>query len=95
MDLGVAQLRIAQPGHRIVLVQPLLGPGGRLDMPLDQLQPERLGNLLGKHGFARAGFTLDQQRLLQTDRGINSHLQLIGCNVRLGSCKSHNFLLHK
>jgi hypothetical protein len=77
----VAELRIAQARHRVVLVQALLGLGGRLDVPLQQWHAERGGDFFGEHGFAGTGFALDQQRALQRHRGVDRELEVVGGDV--------------
>ncbi len=71
----IPELGVPQPGHRIVFIEPLLGLGGGLDVPADEVGTERLGNRLGQHRLAGARFTFDQQRLLQHDGGIDGHTQ--------------------
>ncbi len=56
----IAQLRIAQTTHRVVLVQPLLGFGGAFDMPLQQRHLQCVCHFFGQHGFTRTGFAFDQ-----------------------------------
>ena len=73
---GITQLRVAQTGDGIVLIQALLCLGRRLDMPLEKRQPERASHFLGKHGLAGARLTLDQQRALQGDGGIDGERQI-------------------
>ncbi len=77
----VAELGVAQAGHRVVFVQALLRLGGRLDMPLQQRHAQRGGHFLGQHGLAGAGLALDQQRTLQRARGIDGKLQVVGGHV--------------
>jgi len=61
----VAELRVAQPADRVVLVQALLRLGGGLDVPLEQRDPQRLRHLDRQHRFPGAGLALDEQRPLQ------------------------------
>jgi hypothetical protein len=66
MNALVAELAVAQAADGVVFVEPLLRLGGRLDVPFDQVDPERSGgDLAGELGLAGAGFALDQQRALQ------------------------------
>ena len=76
MDPRVAQLAVAQPRDRVVFVESLLGLGGRFDVPLDQRQAQRRGDLEGQHGLAGAGLALDQQRPLQGDGGVDGDLEV-------------------
>ncbi|MNL16311.1 hypothetical protein D3C87_1373460 [compost metagenome] len=81
VDLVVAELGVAQARHRVVLVQALLGLGGRLDVPLQQRHAQRGRHFLGQHGLAGAGLALDQQRPLQRAGGVDGQFQVIGGNV--------------
>ena len=74
---GVTELGVSQPGDGIVFVEPLLGLGGGLDVPADELGAQGLGHRLRQHCLARTGLTLDEQRLLQHDGGIDGHLQCL------------------
>jgi hypothetical protein len=95
VDFFVAQLRVAQTADRVVLVQALMGLGGGLDVPGDQLGAERFGQLLGEHGLAGARFALDQQRPLQGDGGVDRQLQVIGGDVGLGAFELHLLILER
>ena len=81
LDPLVAELAVAQAGHRVVLVEALLGLGGRLDVPGDQRRVQGLGHLVGQHRLAGAGLALDQQRPLQRDGGVDRDLQVVGGDV--------------
>jgi hypothetical protein len=81
----VAELAVAQPADGVVFVEPLLRAGGRLHVPLDQRQAERLGDLAGQFGLAGAGLALDQQRPLQRDRGIDRDGQVVGRHIGVGA----------
>jgi len=93
VDLVHAQLRVAQAAHRIVFVESLVGFGGGLDVPGDQLGAEGFRQLFGKHGLAGAGFALDQQRALQGDRRIDRELEVVGGDVGLGAFELHRKIL--
>jgi hypothetical protein len=75
--------------QRVVLVQPLLGGGGRLDVPADEVLAERLGDLLGEHRLARAGLALHKKRALEGDRGVDRDHQVLGGDVGFGSAEQH------
>ena len=81
LDALVAELAVAQPRDGVVLVEPLLGLGRRLDVPLDDRRAERLGDLEREHGLARAGLALDQERPLERDRGVDGDLEVVGRHV--------------
>ena len=70
-DLGVAELRIAQARHGIVLVQALLGLGGGLDVPLVERLRERPGDLGREQRLAGAGLAFDEQRARQHHRRVH------------------------
>ena len=72
----VAELAVAQPADRVVFVEALGGLGRRLDVPFDQRQAERGGDLAGELGLAGAGLALDEERPLQRDRGVDRHRQV-------------------
>src|ERR1700720_2573645 len=76
VDPGVAQLPVAQPRHGIVFVEALLGLCRRFDMPLDQRQAQRAGDLEGQHRLARPRVALYPQRGLQRDGGVDRDLQI-------------------
>ena len=71
----IPELGVPQSRHRIVFVEPLLGLGGGLDVPADEVSTERGGHCLGQHRLAGTGLTLDEQRLLQHDGGVDGHTQ--------------------
>ena len=62
-------------------------------MPFDEFGAERLGDFNGEDRFAGAGFPLDQERTLQSDRGIDGHFQIFGGDVILGAFKAHELFL--
>ena len=65
LEARIAELAVAQPRHGVVFVEALLRLGGRLDVPFDQVEPERGGDLAGEFGLAGAGLALDQQRAFE------------------------------
>ena len=81
----IAELAVAQARDGVVLVEPLLGLGGGLDVPGEQRRADALGDLFGQHGFARAGLALHQQRPLQHDGGVDRDLQVLGRHIGLGA----------
>src|SRR6266704_5886465 len=85
----VAELRVAQAAHRVVLVQALLRLGGGLDVPLEQRQAERLGHFHGEHGLAGPGLAFYQQRALQHNGRVDRERQVVGGNVGGGSVEAH------
>ena len=89
LDLLVAQLRVAQARHRVVFIQPLLGLGGGLDVPLQQGKIQGACHFLGQHGFARTGLAFDQQRPLQGGRGIDCQHQIRGGDVVFRALEFH------
>ena len=89
MNLVFAQLRIAQPGNRIVLIEPLLGLGGGLDVPLKQRPVQRFGHLDGKHRLTRSRLALDEQWPFQGNGGVDRHFQIVAGDVIIGSREFH------
>ena len=90
-DVLVAELRVAQPRHRVVFVQALLRLGRRLDVPLEQRPAERARDLLGEQRLAGAGLALDQQRALERERRVDRELQVVGGDVGVGAFEAHGF----
>ena len=84
-----AQLGVAEAGHRIILIQALLGQGGRLDVPGEQFFTQSIGNFVGQEGFSRARFSFDQQGALQINGRIDRNLQFRRGNVSGCSLKRH------
>ena len=89
-DARVAELAVAQPAHRVVLVEALQRLGGRLDVPLDERRLDRLGDLQRQHGLAGAGLALHQQRPLQGDGGVDGDLEIVGRDVVLRALELHD-----
>jgi hypothetical protein len=83
VDAAIAQLPVAQAGDGVIFIQALLRLGRRFDVPFDQFGARRLGDLIGKHGLARTGFALDQQRAAQGDGGVHRNLQIVGGDIAL------------
>jgi hypothetical protein len=77
----VAKLAVAQAGHGIVFIQALLGLGGRLDVPFEQVGLERAGHFVRQHGLAGAGLALDQQGALQNDGGVDGNAQVFSGDI--------------
>ena len=90
MDFLVTQLRVAQAGHRIILIEALLGLGSGFDVPLNQTLAEAERHLLGEHGLAGTRLTLDQQRARQSHRSVYCHAQIISRDVALSSLEFHH-----
>ncbi len=62
-DVGdplVAQLRVAQPRHRVVFVEPLLRLGRRLDVPLEKRPADRARDLDREQRLAGARLAFDE-----------------------------------
>ncbi|MNZ46617.1 hypothetical protein D3C78_643020 [compost metagenome] len=93
MNLVDAQLRVTQAADRVVLVEALVGLGGRLDVPGDQLGAKGFGQLLGKHGLAGARLALDQQRPLQGDRRVDRQFQVVCSDISAGAFELHEPIL--
>jgi hypothetical protein len=88
VDPRVAQLRIAQPRHRVVFVQALLGLGGGFDVPLDERPIQGQGDFLGQLGLAGARFALDQQWPTQGHGGVHRHHQIVGNDIAVGATET-------
>ena len=72
-----AELAVIQPLDNIIDVQAVLGLGGGLDVPDDELFAQRLRDGLGQHGLSRARFPLDEQGLLQHHGDVGRPEQLL------------------
>src|SRR5512132_2737719 len=80
-----AELRIAQPGDGVVLVESLLRLRRRLNVPFDQRRRQRPGDLVGENRLARAGLALDEKRTFERDRRIDREHQVFGRDVAVGA----------
>jgi hypothetical protein len=83
-DFLVAELRVAQARYGVVFVQALVRLGGGLDVPLQQRPAQRARHLFRQHGFPGAGFSLDQERALQDERGVDGEFEVIGGDIAVG-----------
>ena len=81
----VAELAVAQPADRVVLVEPLDRLGRRLHVPFEQRQTEAEGDLARQLGLAGAGLALDQKRPLERHRGIDRDGKIAGCHIGVGT----------
>ncbi len=88
VDLVIAKLPVAQARDRVIFVEALRRLGGRLDVPLDQRQPQRPCHFLRQHRLAGPRLPLHQQRPLQRDRGIDRDLQVTGRDIAVGGCET-------
>ena len=75
-DIAVAKAGVVEPLHGVVDVEPVLGLGGRLDVPGQQRLAEVLGDRLGQHGLAGARLAANQQRLLERAGDVHRVAQL-------------------
>jgi len=66
--------------------------GGGFDVPLDYRRTHRLGDFIGQNRLAGAGLALDEERAPEGHGGVDSYLQIIGCNIVLGTVKTHDYL---
>ena len=89
VDALVAELAVAQARDGVVLVEALVGLGRRLDVPLDDRYPERVGDLERKRGLAGAGLAFDEEGAAERDGGIDGHLQVVGRDVAAGAIELH------
>ena len=94
-DPLIAQLAVAQTADRVIFIQALLGFGGGLDVPLQQLHAQSFGHFFGQHGFARARLALDQQGAFQGDGSVDRQFEVLGGDVFVGALEFHDFLFRK
>ena len=89
MHALVAELRVAEPRHRVIFIEALLGFRRRLDVPLDDGGADGGCDLTRQHGLAGAGLALHEERAFEHDGGIDGRLEVIGCDVIGRSFKAH------
>ena len=82
-----AELAVIEPLNGVVDVQAVLGLGGGLDVPDDELLVQGVADGLGQLGLAGAGLALDQQGLLQGDGDVHDPEQVGGDDVIAASLK--------
>jgi hypothetical protein len=92
-DARVAELRIAQARDGVVFVEALLGSCRRFDVPGDERGAERAGDLLGEQSLACARLSLDEQRTLERDCGVDRGLELVARHIRSRALKTHRLPL--
>ena len=90
MDFFIAQLAVAQPADRVILIKALLGFGRGFHIPLDHFEPKTCGHLLGKLGFPGARFAFDQQGPFKGNRSIYCNSEIVGGDIVFGSSKLHD-----
>jgi hypothetical protein len=78
-------LTVAQTADGVVLIKAVVGLCRRLDVPCDQGRIERRRHFIGQNGLACARLTLDEQRALQRDGGIDRDLQFLGGDIVRGA----------
>ncbi len=88
VDPFVTQLRITQAADGVIFVQTLLRLGRRFDVPFDQFGVERLCDLVGQDGLARAGLSFDQQRTFKSRGRIDRDHQVLGSDVVVESLQA-------
>ena len=93
VDAGIAELRIAQPAHRVIFIEALLCLGGRFDMPFDQRGGESASDFMGEHRLSGTGFALDEKRTFENDCGVHRHGEITRRDIVLGALKMHGNLL--
>ena len=80
-DVAVAEAAVVQARHGVVDVEAVLRLAGRLHVPADELEPERLGQVLGEQRLAGARLAAHQQRPLERERHVHGLAQLVGRDV--------------
>ena len=84
-----AELAVVEPLDHVVDVQAVLGLGGGLHVPDDELLAQGVGDGLGKHGLAGAGLAFDEQGLAEGDGDVDGAHQLRGGHVLTASFEHH------
>ena len=82
-----AELAVVEPLDHVVDIQSVLGLGGGLDVPDDELLAQGIRHRLSQHGLASPRLALDEQRLLQCYSDVHRHHQLFGCHIVSGPGK--------
>ena len=80
-----AELAVIEPLHHVIDVETVLGLGGGLDVPDQQLFIQGGGDGLGQHGLARARLALDEQGLLQHHGNVHRAHQLLRGHIVLAA----------
>ncbi len=80
-----AELAVIQPLHHVIDIQAVLGLGGGLDVPDEQLFVQGGGDGLGQHGLAGARLALDEQGLLQHHGDVHRAHQLLRGHIVLAA----------
>ena len=88
MHAGIAQLPIAQAGHRVIFIQPLLRLGGAFDIPFNERRARGLGDFVGQHSLAGARLALYQQGPAQHHRSVHRHFQIVGGDIVGGAIET-------
>ena len=76
-----AELAVVEPLDGVVDVQAVLGLGGGLDVPDDELLVQSVADGLGQLGLAGAGLPFDEQGLFQGDGDVDDPQQVGGDHV--------------
>ena len=92
-----AELAVIQPLDHVVDIQAVLGLGGGLDVPDDQLFAQGFGDGLSQHRLSRARLPFDQQGLLEHHSDIHRPHQFLGSDIVLASlkCLTHSSILSR
>ena len=84
----IAQLAVAQTRHRIVFVEALLRLRRRFDVPGNQVSGDPVGDLMGEDCLTGPRLSLDEQRALECDRGIDRHPKVLRSDIRVGALET-------
>ena len=76
-----AELAVVEPLDHVVNVQSVLGLGGGLHVPDDELLAQGVRHRLGKHRLAGARLAFDQQGLFQRDGDVHGGHQILRRHV--------------
>jgi hypothetical protein len=85
----VAELAVAQARDGVVLVEPGLGLGGRLDVPAVQRQAQRSRHLLGQHRLAGASSPLTSSGRSSVTAASHREPELVRRHVALAAPEPH------
>src|ERR1019366_1274100 len=79
LDVAVAEAGVVKALHRVVDVEAILGARRRLDGPVNELEPQRLGDGLGQQGLSGARLALDEEGALERQGAVDGRFErLVG-----------------
>jgi hypothetical protein len=84
----VAELAVAQPRDRVVLIKTLLRLCRRFDVPGDQVLADAARDFMGEDSFAGSRLAFDEQGALERDRSVDGDPQILGRHIGVGTVET-------